>query len=111
MGDLIEVASIKQVFGRAASRVAVSSTKALHGHIMGATGVIELLVAIQALTSGSIPPTAHMRLPDRELDLDFVPGSPRYGADLEAVVSNSFAFGGSNAVLVARRHRPESLVK
>jgi 3-oxoacyl-[acyl-carrier-protein] synthase II len=111
MGDRIEVASIKQVFGPAASRVAVSSTKALHGHIMGATGVIELLVAIQALTSGSIPPTAHMRLPDREFDLDFVPGSPRHGTRMEAVVSNSFAFGGSNAVLVARRHRPESFAK
>jgi 3-oxoacyl-[acyl-carrier-protein] synthase II len=111
MGDRIEVASIKRVFGRASSQVAVSSTKALHGHIMGATGVIELIVAIQALTSGSIPPTAHMRQQDRELDLDFVPGSPRHGARLEVVVSNSFAFGGSNAVLVARKHRPESFAK
>lgn len=102
-GDRVEVASIRRVFGEHANGVAVSSTKALHGHVMGATGAIEFMISLMALESGSLPPTAHLTRPDPELDLDFVPNSARHGVSLSAVVSSSFAFGGSNAVLVARK--------
>ena len=102
-GDPIETAAIKQVFGPHARRLAVSSTKSMHGHLMGATGVVEFIAAILALERRAVPPTAHLRVADPECDLDFVPDAGRTGVDLEAVMSNSFAFGGSNAVLVARR--------
>ena len=75
----------------------------MHGHLMGATGAVEFIVAVLALVRGAVPPTAHLRVPDPECDLDFVPDAGRSGLDLRAVMSNSFAFGGSNAVLVARR--------
>ncbi len=102
-GDVIETSAIKEVFGAHASRLAVSSTKSMHGHLMGATGAVEFIASVLALQSGSIPPTAQLRVPDPECDLDYVPNVARTGVELEAVMSNSFAFGGSNAVLVARR--------
>lgn len=102
VGDRIEVDAIRRAFGAAASRVAISSTKALHGHVMGATGALEFLLAVLALRSGLMPPTAHLDRADTELGLDFIPNRARR-ADLQAVMSNSFAFGGSNAVLIARR--------
>lgn len=102
-GDQIETAAIKEVFGPHSKRLAVSSTKSMHGHLMGATGAVEFIVSVLALVRGAVPPTAHLRMPDPECDLDFVPNAGRRGLDLRAVMSNSFAFGGSNAVLVARR--------
>ncbi|MEO8203465.1 MAG: beta-ketoacyl-[acyl-carrier-protein] synthase family protein [Betaproteobacteria bacterium] len=102
-GDAIETAAIKEVFGAHARRLAVSSTKSMHGHLMGATGAVEFIAAILALQRGTLPPTANLRVPDPECDLDYVANVARRGAELEAVMSNSFAFGGSNAVLVARR--------
>lgn len=102
-GDVIETGSIKEVFGPHARSLAVSSTKSMHGHLMGATGAVEFIVSVLALHSGSLPPTANLRVPDPECDLDYVPNAARTGVVLEAVMSNSFAFGGSNAVLVARR--------
>jgi beta-ketoacyl-acyl-carrier-protein synthase II len=102
-GDVIETSAIKEVFGAHASRLAVSSTKSMHGHLMGATGAIEFIASVLALQSGSLPPTAFLRASDPECDLDYVPNTARTGVKLEAVMSNSFAFGGSNAVLVARR--------
>jgi 3-oxoacyl-[acyl-carrier-protein] synthase II len=104
VGDIVESNAIKQVFGSGASRLPVSSTKALHGHLMGATGAVELVAAISALTLGIVPPTAHLECPDPACDLDYVPNEAR-SAVLEAVMSNSFGFGGMNAVLVARRYR------
>jgi len=103
IGDRVESESILRVFGARAPAIPVSSTKALHGHVMGATGAIEFMIALLALQNGSIPPTAHLERVDPELRLDFVPEGPRHGRDIAAIVSNSFAFGGSNAVLVARR--------
>jgi len=82
----------------------VSSTKALHGHLLGATGALEMVAAICALDQGVIPPTAHLDCPDPACDLDYVPNEARH-AKLDAVMSNSFGFGGMNAVLVARRYR------
>ena len=106
IGDGVEVESIKRIFGKEAPRIPVSSTKALHGHMMGAAGAIEFMIAVLAMNSGSLPPTAHLAVPDPALDLDFVPNTARHELALSAVVSNSFAFGGSNAVLVARRVGP-----
>jgi 3-oxoacyl-[acyl-carrier-protein] synthase II len=102
-GDVIETTAIKDVFGAHAARLAVSSTKSMHGHLMGATGAVEFIASVLALQSGSLPPTAQLRVADPECDLDYVPNTARTGVQLEAVMSNSFAFGGSNAVLVARR--------
>lgn len=102
MGDRIEVESIKRAFGEHAVRVPISSTKALHGHCMGATGAIEFIAAVMALHHKIIPPTAHLDEIDPALDLDFVPNNARRAETIRAVMSNSFAFGGANAVLVAR---------
>ena len=103
IGDLVETCAIKRVFGAAAHALPISSTKALHGHLMGATGAVEMVAAIGALTRGIIPPTAHLDEPDPQCDLDYVPNTSRRAA-LDAVMSNSFAFGGMNAVLIARRY-------
>ena len=103
VGDAIETAAIKQVFGGDARRLPVSSTKALHGHLMGGTGALEMLAAIIAMNEGVIPPTAHLDEPDPSCDLDYVPNVARE-ARLDAVMSNSFGFGGMNAVIVARRY-------
>lgn len=103
IGDKVETTSIKQVFGPHAQRLPISSTKALHGHVMGAGGAIELIAALLALQHGTVPPTAHLRNPDPDCDLDYVPLTPRAAPDLHAIMSNSFAFGGANAALIARK--------
>jgi len=103
VGDQVETAAIKGVFGESAARLAISSTKSMHGHLMGAAGAVELIVALMAMRSGIIPPTAHLRQPDPECDLDYVANVARHGVAIDAVMSNSFAFGGGNAVLVLRR--------
>lgn len=102
-GDVTETESIKNAFGAHAYKVAVSSTKAVHGHLIGAGGALEFALAVLALESGNIPPTAHLDQPDPACDLDFVPKVARRGISLEAVMSNSFAFGGTNVSLIARR--------
>jgi len=102
-GDVIETQSIHKAFGSAAQKVAVSSTKSMHGHLIGATGALELVLSIEAMNSGSLPPTAHLFHPDPRCDLDYIPLHARHGCDVQAVMSNSFAFGGSNVSLVARR--------
>lgn len=102
-GDLVESNAIKAAFGAAAMHVAVSSTKALHGHLMGATGAVEFIAALKALQENILPPTAHLYKPDPACDLDYVPNQARRADTLRAVMSNSFAFGGNNAVLIATR--------
>ena len=102
-GDIEETKAIKQVFGAHASKVPVSSTKSMHGHLMGATGAVEFMAAVLALQNQAVPPTINLHEPDPECDLDYVPNQGRSGVKLEAVMSNSFAFGGSNAVLIAKR--------
>ena len=102
-GDIEETKAIKQAFGEHAYRVPVSSTKSMHGHLMGATGAVEFLAAVLALQHQAIPPTINLHQPDPECDLDYVPNVGRCNVKLNAVMSNSFAFGGSNAVLIARR--------
>ena len=100
--DAVETAAIKQTFGAHAYRVPVSSTKSMHGHLLGAAGALEFVAAVLALERQVIPPTINLVVPDPECDLDYVPCKARTSVDLSAVMSNSFAFGGTNAVLICR---------
>jgi 3-oxoacyl-(acyl-carrier-protein) synthase len=102
-GDKVEVEAIKQCFGEHARRLAVSSTKSMHGHMVGAAGALEFAVTLLALAKARIPPTANLTNQDPECDLDCVPVKGREAPGLEYALSNSFAFGGSNAALLARR--------
>jgi 3-oxoacyl-[acyl-carrier-protein] synthase II len=102
-GDVVETQAIHKVFGPHVRDLAVSSTKAVHGHLIGAGGALEFALSIMAMNSGSLPPTAHLDVPDPQCDLDFVPLKARHGCDIDVVMSNSFAFGGSNVSLLARR--------
>jgi 3-oxoacyl-[acyl-carrier-protein] synthase II len=100
--DAVETAAMKQVFGDAAARIPVSSTKSMHGHLLGAAGALEFIASLMALTRGVLPPTINLREPDPECDLDYVPNVARTIEAPHVVMSNSFAFGGTNAVLIAR---------
>ena len=100
-GDAAEAASIGAVFG--AHGVAVSSTKAVHGHLLGAGGAVELLATLRSLAAQRVPPTASVEAADPSFALDLVTGAARDVRALEAAMSNSFAFGGTNAVLIAAR--------
>jgi 3-oxoacyl-[acyl-carrier-protein] synthase II len=102
-GDKIEIDALKQAFGDHARRLAVSATKSMHGHLVGAAGALEFAITVLALKKQRLPPTANLTTPDPECDLDCIPCKGRQASDVEYAVSNSFAFGGSNAVLVARR--------
>ena len=100
--DATETRAIRQVFGAHADRLAVSSTKSMHGHALGGAGGIEFAAALMALTQGVLPPTISLDESDPECDLDYVPHTARK-ADVDVAVSNAFAFGGLNAVVAARR--------
>ena len=102
LNDATETLVIKEVFGEQAKKVPISSTKSMHGHAMGATGAIELVATVMAIGCGVIPPTAHYTQPDPECDLDYVPNQAREKR-IRVAISNSFAFGGLNAVLLVRR--------
>jgi beta-ketoacyl-acyl-carrier-protein synthase II len=99
--DVTETRAIKEVFGDAARRIPVSSTKSLHGHAMGASGAIEIACSLLALNAGFLPPTVNLDRPDPECDLDYVPNRAREGRPA-TFLSNSFGFGGMNAVVAAR---------
>jgi nodulation protein E len=100
--DPTESRAIRRVFGAHADKLAVSSTKSVHGHALGAAGAIELVAAIGSLRDGVIPPTANFIDPDPECDLDYVPNAARE-KPVRACLSNSFAFGGLNAVVALKR--------
>lgn len=102
VNDVTETAAIHQVFGERASRIPVSATKSMHGHAIGASGALEAAATLMALDSGIIPPTANFSEADPECALDVVPNHARH-VQVEWAMSNSFAFGGLNAVLVFRR--------
>jgi 3-oxoacyl-(acyl-carrier-protein) synthase len=102
-GDVTEGQSIKDAFGAHAYKLAVSSTKAVHGHMIGAAGAVEFALSVMALDAGNIPPTANLERPDERCDLDYVPRQARLVPDLAVVMSNSFAFGGTNVSLMARK--------
>ncbi len=101
INDRVETAVIRNVFGDYADKLMVSSTKSMHGHLIGSTGAVELLACTMALREGIIAPTISYEEFDQECDLDIVPNSAR-DAKVSATVSNAFAFGGLNAVLVLR---------
>ena len=103
VGDKVEIDAIKQTFGEHARRLAVSATKSMHGHLVGASGALEFIITVLALKQQRLPPTANLTVPDPECDLDCVPCKGREAPNLAHALSNSFAFGGSNAVLAARR--------
>jgi nodulation protein E len=105
--DVTEARAIREVFGPAAAGLAVSSTKSMHGHALGAAGAIEAVATVLALRHGVLPPTANFTEPDPDCDLDVVPNRARPAA-VGAALSNSFAFGGLNAVLAFRRAEPNS---
>ncbi|HUO98658.1 MAG TPA: beta-ketoacyl-[acyl-carrier-protein] synthase family protein [Rhizomicrobium sp.] len=100
--DVTETKAIHAAFGLHAKKVAVSSTKSMHGHALGAAGAIELAATVIAMREGFVPPTANYAEPDPECDLDYVPNEAR-PAEIRAAISNSFAFGGHNAVIAVRR--------
>ncbi|MBI1941374.1 MAG: beta-ketoacyl-ACP synthase II [Acidobacteria bacterium] len=102
VNDVVETQVVKEVFGDHARRVAISSTKSMHGHVMGATGAVELVASVMAIEKGAIPPTANYTRPDPECDLDYIPNQARE-RPVRVAMSSSFAFGGLNAVLLVRR--------
>jgi 3-oxoacyl-[acyl-carrier-protein] synthase II len=99
LNDKLETFAIKQVFGEAARKVAISSTKSMTGHLLGAAGAIEAVASVLAIRNSKIPPTINYEDPDPELDLDYTPNTAR-DANLRYVMSNSFGFGGHNACLI-----------
>jgi len=100
--DKIECAAVADVFGQHADRLMISSTKSMHGHLIGGTGAVELLACIMALRDGIIAPTIGYEEPDPECALDVVPNVAR-DAKVDVVLSNAFAFGGMNAVIALRK--------
>lgn len=100
--DANETQAIKKVFGEQALKLAVSSTKSMTGHLLGAAGAVEGVFSVLALRHGTIPPTINYENPDPECDLDYVPNQARR-ADIRVVLSNSFGFGGTNACVIFRR--------
>ena len=102
VGDVVETNAIKLAFGNEARHLPISSTKAVHGHAMGAAGAMEFIASVMALQSRQLAPTAFLQTPDERCDLDYIALQARRVKNLRAVMSNSFAFGGSNAVLIAK---------
>jgi 3-oxoacyl-(acyl-carrier-protein) synthase len=105
IGDVCETLAIKRVFGERAHCVPVSSTKSVHGHLLGAAGALEFAVCLLAMRGGFLPATMHLLESDPDCDLDYVANAPRHGVRLRRFISNSFAFGGSNAVLIAGQYQ------
>ncbi len=100
--DATETAALHAVFGAHAGKLAVSSTKSMHGHALGAAAALECVATVLALRDGVLPPTANYNVPDPECDLDVIPNQARE-QQVEWAISNSFAFGGLNAVLALRK--------
>jgi 3-oxoacyl-[acyl-carrier-protein] synthase II len=99
LGDKAETVAIKSVFGDHAYKLSVSSTKSQLGHLLGASGGVELVLCMKALEDQVCPPTINLRTPDSECDLDYTPNEPRQRT-MRRVMSNSFGFGGHNASIV-----------
>ncbi|MBM4764243.1 beta-ketoacyl-ACP synthase II [Bacillus sp. B15-48] len=101
--DKFETMAIKNVFGEHAYRLAVSSTKSMTGHLLGAAGGIEAIFTVMALKEGILPPTINLETPDPECDLDYVPNEARK-SDIQAAISNSLGFGGHNATIALKKY-------
>ena len=102
LGDIAETRAVKQVFGDHAYKVSISSTKSQLGHSLGASGGIELILAIKAMQNSIVPPTINLDSPDPECDLDYTPNKAKE-RELTYAMSNSFGFGGHNASIVVKR--------
>lgn len=102
LNDVAETMAIKKVFGKRAYKIPVSATKSMTGHLLGGAGAVEAIISILSLIHGIAPPTINYETPDPECDLDYVPNQARQ-ADIKVVMSNSFGFGGTNAVLVFKK--------
>jgi 3-oxoacyl-[acyl-carrier-protein] synthase II len=102
LGDKAETVALKRAFGEHAKRVAVSSTKSMTGHLLGAAGVVEAIFSVLAIRDGVAPPTINYHTPDPECDLDYVPNTARR-MKIDISLSNSFGFGGTNGSLIFRR--------
>jgi 3-oxoacyl-[acyl-carrier-protein] synthase II len=103
LNDRAETAAIKLAFGEHAYRLAVSSTKAMHGHLMGGAGALEAIAAVQATRTGVIPPTINYEVPDPDCDLDYVPNEARQ-SEVRVALSNSVGLGGHNAAVIFQRY-------
>ncbi len=103
VGDVAEVAAVKSVFGGHAQKLAMSSTKSMTGHLLGAAGAVEAIFSVLALREGILPPTINLDNPDEGCDLDFVANQSRK-SDARVALSNSFGFGGTNGTLIFRRY-------
>src|SRR4051812_26752651 len=101
-GDIAETQAIKTVFGDFARKLAVSSTKGATGHMLGAAGAVETIVCVKAIETDTVPPTINYEVPDPECDLDYVPNTARK-TKVNAIVNNSFGFGGHNATITAKK--------
>jgi 3-oxoacyl-[acyl-carrier-protein] synthase II len=101
-GDIAETQAIKSVFGEHARKLAVSSTKGATGHMLGAAGATELTICVKAIQNDIVPPTINIENQDPECDLDYVPHTPRE-LKVNAIVNNSFGFGGHNSTLIAKK--------
>jgi len=104
LNDKSETAAIKTVFGEQAYKLAVSSTKSMTGHLLGASGALEAIISALAIIDQMLPPTINYETPDPNCDLDYVPNQPRK-TKVDNVMSNSFGFGGHNATLILSRHQ------
>jgi 3-oxoacyl-[acyl-carrier-protein] synthase II len=102
LGDRAETVAMKGAFGEYAGKLAVSSTKSMTGHLLGAAGVVEAIFSILAIRDGVAPPTINYHTPDPDCDLDYVPNTARR-MDIEVALSNSFGFGGTNGSVIFRR--------
>jgi 3-oxoacyl-[acyl-carrier-protein] synthase II len=103
LNDKYETMAIKKVFSEYASNIPVSSSKSMIGHTIGAAGAIELIITVQGMNSGIMPPTINLDIPDPELDLDYIPNVARVKS-FDRALSNSFAFGGHNAVVAIKKY-------
>ena len=103
MNDAYETEAVKTVFGEQARKLAISSTKSMTGHLLGAAGSVEAIFCLQAINAGILPPTINLDHPDVDCDLDYVPHQARKAA-IRTALSNTFGFGGVNAVLVFKKY-------
>jgi 3-oxoacyl-(acyl-carrier-protein) synthase len=103
LNDKYETIAIKKAFGDYAKKVAISSTKSMTGHLLGAAGALEAVVLVKTITDGIIPPTINLKEPDPECDLDYVPNTARK-ADVNVAISNSLGFGGHNGTILIKKY-------
>lgn len=102
--DKYETMAVKEVFGDHANKLALSSTKSMTGHMLGAAGGVEAIFTIQAIRDSILPPTINIETPDPECDLDYVPNKARK-CEINAAISNSLGFGGHNATILFKKYQ------